>query len=284
MKANMCYAGLLAAILLVLVASGPSTFATITESTQSPQTTDQSEESEPGITTVAVGEGSNGTIQNYTFTPQTVEINAGDSVTWYSPVDPGVLVDFHTVTFTEPSVATDIILPFAVPSDTTEFPLLPPFNAGEPTFIQAPDGRQAIVAINKLAFYPAILDANNQTTYLNGTDIEYTTDGTERLINSGIILPAMPTEAGPEPNSTGGAGEQSIGPPFPAVSSFTVSFQEPGRYPYICAIHPWMVGEVIVGGGAQTETLGQNQTETLGQNQTETPGQNVVEAPNPIFE
>ncbi|MDP8887604.1 MAG: hypothetical protein M3M91_07400, partial [Thermoproteota archaeon] len=32
------------------------------------------------------------------------------------------------------------------------------------------------------------------------------------------------------------------------------AFEEPGVYPYFCAIHPWMSGQVIVSGGAQTET------------------------------
>jgi plastocyanin len=285
MKANMYYAGLLAAILLVLVASGPSTFATITESTQSPQTTDQSEVSEEGITTVAIGEGSNGTIQDYAYTPQTVEINAGDSVTWYSPSE---ISDIHTVTFVgDPTIITDIILPFAVPSGATDFELLPPFNQGEALVVPAPDGREAIVALNKNAWYPAIVGVNNQTTYFNGTDIEVTLNSTLKAVNSGIIVPAMPSTGGAPPNSTETnttGAEQIMGPPFPAVASFTVSFQEPGTYPYFCAIHPWMSGQVIVRGDTQTETLGQNQTETLGQNQTETLGQNVVEAPNPIFE
>ena len=281
----MYYAGLLAAILLVLVASGPSTFATITESTQLPQTTDQSEVSEEGITTVAIGEGSNGTIQDYAYTPQTVEINAGDSVTWYSPSE---ISDIHTVTFVgDPTIITDIILPFAVPSGATDFELLPPFNQGEALVIPAPDGREAIVALNKNAWYPAIVGVNNQTTYFNGTDIEVTLNSTLKAVNSGIIVPAMPSTGGAPPNSTETdttGAEQIMGPPFPAVASFTVSFQEPGTYPYFCAIHPWMSGQVIVRGDTQTETLGQNQTETLGQNQTETLGQNVVEAPNPIFE
>lgn len=277
MKANMYYAGLLAAILLVLVASGPSTFATITESTQLPQTTDQSEVSEEGITTVAIGEGSNGTIQDYAYTPQTVEINAGDSVTWYSPSE---ISDIHTVTFVgDPTIITDIILPFAVPSGATDFELLPPFNQGEALVVPAPDGREAIVALNKNAWYPAIVGVNNQTTYFNGTDIEVTLNSTLKAVNSGIIVPAMPSTGGAPPNSTETdttGAEQIMGPPFPAVASFTVSFQEPGTYPYFCAIHPWMSGQVIVRGDTQTETLGQNQTETL--------GQNVVEAPNPIFE
>ena len=285
MKANLYNAGLLASVLLVLVASGPSTSATITESTQSPQTTDQSDELDEGITTVAIGEGSNDTIQNYAYTPQTVEINAGDSVTWHSPSQ---ISDIHTVTFVgDPSIVSDIILPFAVPSGATDFELLPPFNLGEPLIVPAPNGREAIVGLNKNAWYPAVVGVNNQTTYFNGTDIEVTLNSTLKAVNSGIIVPPMPSTGGAPPNSTetGTTGaEQIMGPPFPPVSSFTVTFQESGTYPYFCAIHPWMTGQVIVRGNAQTETLGQNQTETLGQNQTETLGQNMVEAPNPIFE
>jgi hypothetical protein len=190
--------------------------------------------------------------------------------------------------------------------------LLPPFNLGEPILIPAPDGREAIVALNKIAWYPAVFDANNQTTFLEGTDIQATLNSTVKALNSGIILPPMPpmppmgeaqpnsTETGTAgqqqtsseasalnetatmTNSTNGtttegeAGEQPIGPPFPVVSSFTVTFEEPGTYSYFCAIHPWMSGQVVVGGDAQTETQGQNQTETQGQNE--------LEPVNPIFQ
>jgi hypothetical protein len=233
-------------------------------------------------------------------------------------------VDIHTVTFVQdPSVVSDILLPFAVPSDQTDFELLPPFTLGEPILIPAPDGREAIVALNKHAWYPAVFDANNQTTFLEGTDIQATLNSTVKALNSGIILPPMPPMGEAQPNSTetgtageqqvpseasvlnetatmtnatnssttnattapddqatsqateGGAGEQPIGPPFPVVSSFTVTFEEPGTYSYFCAIHPWMSGQVVVGGDAQTETQGQNQTETQGQNE--------LEPVNPIF-
>jgi plastocyanin len=319
MKPNFYYAGFLAAALLVL--SWPASFATPTDPTLLTETTDQTETPPEGIVTVAIGEGSNATIQHYTYAPQSVEINAGDSVTWFSS---GELVDLHTVTFVpDPSVVSDILLPFAVPSDQTDFELLPPFTLGEPILIPAPDGREAIVALNKHAWYPAVYDANNQTTFLEGTDIQATLNSTVKALNSGIILPPMPPMGEAQPNSTetgtageqqtpseasllnetatmtnstngnttdattvpddqatsqateGGAGEQPIGPPFPVVSSFTVTFEEPGTYPYFCAIHPWMTGEVVVGGEAQTETQGQNQTETQGQNE--------LEPANPIF-
>lgn len=305
MKPNFYYAGFLAAALLVL--SGPSSFATPTDPALLTDTTDQTETPPEGIVTVAIGEGSNATIQHYTYAPQSVEVNAGDSVTWFSS---GELVDIHTVTFVQdPSVVSDILLPFAVPSDQTDFELLPPFTLGEPILIPAPDGREAIVALNKHAWYPAVFDANNQTTFLEGTDIQATLNSTVKALNSGIILPSMPPMGEAQPNSTetgtageqqtsseasvlnetttmtnstngttteGEAGEQPIGPPFPVVSSFTVTFEEPGTYSYFCAIHPWMSGQVVVGGDAQTETQGQNQTETQGQNE--------LEPVNPIFQ
>src|SRR5215218_6542193 len=295
MKENIYYAGFLASVLLVFVATGPVISAT-TDTTQSQGTMNETQTSQDGTIRVAIAEGSNETVQHYTFTPETVEINAGENVTWYTPAE---LSEIHTVTFVlDPSIISDIILPFAV-SDTTDFELLPPFNLGEPVMIQAPDGREAIVALNKHAWNPAVVDANNQTTYLNGTDIQYTMDGTERAINSGIILPQMPptggavdqntssTATGGEEISPGAAvmnqtttvsnttaqategGQQApIGPPFPVVSSFTVTFEEPGTYPYFCAIHPWMKGQVIVrggGGGNQTATEGGNQTGTQGE-------------------
>jgi plastocyanin len=177
------------------------------------------------------------------------------------------------------NLTSDLVLPFAV-SGETDFELLPPFNVGEPIMIQAPDGREAIVALNKHVFYPAVVDANDQTTFLNGTDIQYTMDGTEKAINSGIILPPMPpigeaagqnttaSSAGAEEippeaaemNETTSqateGGQPQIGPPFPPVSSFTVTFEQPGTYGYFCAIHPWMTGQVIVGGGGEENQTG----------------------------
>jgi plastocyanin len=321
MKSNLYYVGILATTLLVL--SGPASFATTTDPTQLTETTDQTETSPEGTVRVAVGEGSNETVQYYTYTPQSVEINAGESVTWFTLAE---FVDIHTVTFVQdPSIVSDIILPF-VPAGATDFELLPPFNLGEPILIPTPDGREAIVAVNKHAFYPAIVDANNETTYLEGTDIQATLNSTVKALNSGIILPPMPPTGGAEPNSTetattgeqqtgseapltnetaitanatgtatdvltvpddqgtsqpteGATAEQQLGPPFPPVASFTVTFEEPGTYPYFCAIHPWMTGQVVVRGDTSTET--QPQAEPQNQTETQEPGE--LESANPIF-
>jgi|SRR5215211_3802654 len=299
MKGNVYYAAFLVLTLLIfLLANGlVATFATtITEPVQSPETMNQTQTAQGESVRVAVGEGSNFTVQYYTFTPQTVEINAGESVTWYSPAE---FSELHTVTSVlDQNVMSDIIVPFAVSGGgETNFELLPPFNVGKPILTQAPDGREAIVALNKDAFYPSVLDANNQTSYLNETeDIQYTMDGTEKVINSGIIFPELPpigaamNETTTTNNSTtttttanvmaapGGEempqateeGQQQPpleepSFPFPLVSSFTVTFEEPGTYPYFCALHPWMTGEVIVQGEEenQTEREAGNQTGTL---------------------
>ena len=70
MKPNFYHAGFLAAALLVL--SGPASFATPTDPALLTDTTDQSETPPEGIVTVAIGEGSNATIQHYTYSPQSV--------------------------------------------------------------------------------------------------------------------------------------------------------------------------------------------------------------------
>src|SRR5918999_4148216 len=200
MKSNLYYIAVLVTTILVL--SGPASFATTTtDPSQLTDTTGQTETFTEGNVSVAIGEGSNATVQYYTFTPQSVEINAGESVTWFSPAE---LSDIHTVTFVQdPSIVSDILLPFAAPGGgIMDLELLPPFNLGEPLIIQAPDGTEAIVALNKHAWYPAIVDANNQTTYLEGTDIQATLNSNTKALNSGIILPPMPPTGGAQPNST----------------------------------------------------------------------------------
>ena len=326
MKPNLYYVGILATIFMTL--SGPASFATPTNQTLLTDETDQAETSPEEFVFVSIGEGSNATVQYYTYTPQIVEINAGETVTWFAPDQE---VDLHTVTFaSDLSSFPQIILPFAVgPSGSTNFELLPQFSSGEPVIIPAPDGREAIVALNKHAWYPTVVGANNQTTYLEGTDIQVTINSTVKALNSGIILPAIPSaeEGEASSNETGTAGElqvtpeisptslttettnatgnatdvltlpddqgtpqgpegtaeEPLPPPFPPVSSFTVMFEEPGIYPYICAIHPWMGGQVIVRGDAQNETGTQplgNETGTT----TTTPNATTTDTQTPAAE
>jgi hypothetical protein len=47
-------------------------------------------------------------------------------------------------------------------------------------------------------------------------------------------------------------GVEEFPPPaYPILSSFTVTFEQPGTYGYFCAFHPGMFGQVVVGGGEE---------------------------------
>lgn len=53
--------------------------------------------------------------------------------------------------------------------------------------------------------------------------------GTEKYVNSGWIWP------------------EGLAPPgVPPISSFSVTFEKPGTYNYICSVHPWMAGTIKV--------------------------------------
>jgi plastocyanin len=54
-------------------------------------------------------------------------------------------------------------------------------------------------------------------------------DGTESYVNSGWIWP-----------------QGQIPPGAPPITSFTVTFEKPGIYDYVCTVHPWMTGTVMV--------------------------------------
>ena len=57
----------------------------------------------------------------------------------------------------------------------------------------------------------------------------YSMTGTEKYVNSGWILPK-------------GLEQQYPG----SGNTFTVTFERPGSYDYLCVIHPWMTGGVRV--------------------------------------
>jgi plastocyanin len=95
----------------------------------------------------------------------------------------------------------------------------------------------------------------------------YTMQGTEVVVSSGLILDVMgfaPLEQeqggqqqagtaegqqqqqqqqGPTPQ---GVEEEPLPPAYPILSNFTVTFNEPGAYPFFCAFHPGMAGIVNV--------------------------------------
>jgi plastocyanin len=166
----------------------------------------------------------------------------------------------------------------------------PPYNLGEPIIQNMSDGTQAIVGFNKIAFYPAVVDQNGNVRYLDEEELRrqieesiqqamlmpanlstsYTMDGTETVVSSGVMLDVMAfaaLEEGPQQEEEAvqdqqqqapTAEETEFPPPsYPIMSSFTVTFTEPGTYNYFCAFHPAMFGQVIVGGGGEVRETNQ---------------------------
>ena len=217
-----------------------------------------------GTQRVAVG-GGNITISINQFSPQTVEIQPGDSVTFFAPQDS---FEVHNVIFdlSNGTTISGIGVPFTLPpgefsieafTDVAEELLpAPPYNLGEPIVQNMANDTQAIIGFNKVAFYPAVVDLNGNVAYLEEEELSnqmlqmqqafeqgtpmpsplsasYTMGGTESVVSSGIVL-----------------GVNEFRPPqFPFLHNFAVTFNEPGTYDYFCAFHPGMFGQVVVGGG-----------------------------------
>jgi len=174
---------------------------------------------------VAAG-GGNVSLSLNQFLPKDLEINAGDNVTWYNP---SKVPEAHTVTFTSDSnlSVSDIISPFAV-SNSTQFVPLPPDANSEPVMATGKNGTNVIIGINTRAVNPIVIDSIGDITYLN-PNASYGMDGTEKYVNSGAIFP-----------------EGKIRSAYQPITEFTVKFEKPGTYNYLCIFHPWMTGTVDV--------------------------------------
>lgn len=161
------------------------------------------------------------------FSPQTVEINAGESITWTNPTK---VAEPHTITFfLDNSTVAGIVSPLSV-SNTTKFMTLPPGSNNEPILLPGDNktGMNSIIAINARIYNPATIDSQGTVNFLE-LNSNYSMTGTEKYVNSGWILPV-------------GLEQQYPG----SGNAFTVTFERPGTYDYLCVIHPWMVGSVRV--------------------------------------
>ena len=238
-----------------------------------------------GQARVAVG-GGNLTVSINQFSPSNVEIRPGQSVTFYAPTGS---TELHNVVFdlTNGAARSSIELAFILPSgfSSEALEIAPPDNFGEPIIQNMSDGRQAILALNKVLFHPSTLDQYGEATFLHEQELiqqmqegaqqdllmqplsaNYTMQGTEVIVSSGLMLDVMgfaPLVQGgvegqqqqPQDSSPQGTDE-SLPPAYPILSNFTVTFTQPGTYPFFDAFHPGMAGFVNVVDGAAT----QNQT------------------------
>ena len=171
-------------------------------------------------TMVQAGNGT-GDIAMTVFSPKQVEILAGESVTWYNPT---AVAEPHTVSFIFDNKAkAELVAPFALPNNSTTIsPLIPKSNTEA---LLTPDNA-AIIAVNKRVFSPVVIDSNDKVVPINEN---YTLTGTEKYVNSGWLLPNGLEQTYP------GSG-----------NTFTVTFPNSGNYNYLCLVHPYMTGTVIV--------------------------------------
>ena len=168
--------------------------------------------------------GGNATAPLIAFVPQTIQVKAGESVIWDNP---SVVGEPHTVTFVlDNKTATGIVSPFGVPS-STQFAAIPPNSNNEA--LRPPSQNNVVIAVNARSYIPTVIDSQGNVKHFAPPISSYTMMGTEKYVNSGWLLPK---------------GQQQD---YPGSStSFTVTFQKTGTYKYICGIHPWMTGSVIV--------------------------------------
>jgi plastocyanin len=193
------------------------------------------------------------------FVPQNISISAGETVTW---INPTVVGEPHTVSFLkQPDYFAALESPYLIPSDTEVTPANPNERNTEPLIIpgQNDTANITIIGANARATSPVVVDAQNNATYLP-LNANYTMTGDELYVSSGWIWP-----------------ENAIPPGLAPITSFSVTFENAGTYDYLCVVHPWMTGRVIVQGDTQTET------ESQPQNQTEAQGLDESESLNPIF-
>ena len=200
-----------------LVFSIPSTPATTTLFTSAEQPV-MAQTANNGTVQVGAG-GGNATAPLTVYFPQNITIGVGQAINWINPTTVG---EPHSVTFLkENNLFPPFVVPFAVPS-TTEFKALLPNPNVEPLVVPNPTGannetEKTVIVNNGRVFKPVVIDSTGQNVTYLPLNAHYTMDGTETYINSGWIWP-----------------EGQVFPGAPPITSFTVTFEEPGTYPYIC--------------------------------------------------
>jgi plastocyanin len=182
--------------------------------------------SEPSTELVHAGVG-NATSVVTEFVPKNIEIQSGDSIMWDSPT---TVSEPHSVTFVKDNNSfAAFAAPFVVPN-STEFKSLDSASNAEPLFAPPQPGEpvKTVITVNARAYLPVVIDSTGKNVTNLPPNSNYSMDGTEGYINSGWLWP--PGQA----------------PPGPPLTNFTVTFEKPGSYPYMCNVHPWMTGTVVV--------------------------------------
>jgi plastocyanin len=188
---------------------------------------------------VKVG-GGNITYPLFGYNPQKIQIHVGDSVTWTGVSQ---MEEPHTVTFVnDKTLNTAPDVPFMV-SNASQFTPVPPNANSQPTIMPSNSSSNninkeinknnnskpiVIVGANERANLANLIDKNGHVIMLDPTK-PVVMDGTEKFINSGIIVAKKFIDIFPG-----------------STDSFTIKFDKPGTYNYICIYHSTMGGQVVV--------------------------------------
>jgi plastocyanin len=188
---------------------------------------------------VEVG-GGNITYPLFGYNPQKIQIHVGDSVSWTGVSQ---MEEPHTVTFVkDKSLNTAPDVPFMV-TNSSQFTPVPPNANSQPTIMPSNSSSSSIndkinnnnnnkpiviVGANERANLANSIDKNGHVTMLDPSK-PVVMDGTEKFVNSGIIVAKKFVNI--YPGST---------------DSFTITFDKPGTYDYICVYHSTMGGQVVV--------------------------------------
>jgi plastocyanin len=233
-KKNLALVGAAVAVgFLLTVAGMPSLSSAQTQEQgqeQQQQTESATAAAQNGTTTATTVDAGGGGPESVVtwFTPQNVTINAGETVVW---TNPAVVGEPHTVTFIrEQGYFANFESPFLIPNGTELTPANPEEKNTEPLIIpgQNDTANKVIVAANARSTNPVVIDAQNNVKYLP-PNANYTMTGDELYVNSGWMWP-----------------EGQAPPGAPPIKSFSVTFANAGTYDYICEVHPWMKGQVVV--------------------------------------
>lgn len=200
---------------------------TVTITTVSNPILTYSQQAETNTKFVHTGQG-NATGIVFAFIPQNMVIKAGESITWDNP---NFYAEPHSVTFLdEIKYFPEFVVPFNV-TNSTNFQPSDPKTGADPLFVPTEQNEttKTVVMVNARAFTPVVIDSSgNNVTYLQPNS-EYSMGGNESLVNSGWLWP-----------------EGQAPPGSPPISNFTITFEKPGTYSYMCNVHPWMSGSVVV--------------------------------------
>ena len=174
---------------------------------------------------VMVNVGGNGSSWS-SFTPQSVEIKAGDTVTWRNPM---AVSEPHTVSFLkDQSFYPPPSVPVPITFNSTDLKADPDANI-DPLIITDQNGTKSVIVDNARHYNPVSVDSSGHNTTYLPLNANYTLTGTEKFVSSGWMWPE-------------GLAPQGA----PPIKSFSVTFENAGKYDYLCVVHPWMTGTVIV--------------------------------------